>query len=139
MDFLKNAYEAVINKIRKEMNLEKLPIFIHGYDYAIPYPCAHNDSRAPIHAAKNKWLGAPLDQRNIIDPELRSGIIKLLIDRLYRMLQEVAGNSNQTGVWLVDCRGSMPDAADWVDEIHGTSDGFKKAAKRFLAAIKKGL
>jgi hypothetical protein len=57
MSFLKRSYTDVINKIRHELGFERLPIFIHGYDYAIPYPCAGHDPRDPIHAKKNQWLG----------------------------------------------------------------------------------
>ena len=139
MAFLKDAYIDVINNIRISLSFENLPIFIHGYDYAIPYPCAGLDPRKPIHAAKNEWLGEPLDKRNIMDPTLRHNIVKYMIDRLYIMMNELAGDSNKTGVWLVDCRGSMPDVTDWIDEIHGTSDGFKKVATRFAGIIKNAI
>jgi N-acetylmuramoyl-L-alanine amidase len=139
MSFLKRAYTDVINKIRHDLGFERLPIFIHGYDYAIPYPCAGNDPRNPIHAKKNQWLGKPLDQRKIMDPTLRHNIIKYMIDRLYKMLNEISGDPTQTGVWLVNCRGSMPDITDWIDEIHGTSDGFKKVAVQFAKVIKEAL
>lgn len=137
MRFLQGAYTSVIKKVRTELGFENLPIFIHGYDYAIPYPCIGHDPRDPIHASKNEWLGKPLDQRNIKDPLLRHNIIKYMIDRLYTMMEEVSGDSRQTGVWLVNCRGAMPDVTDWIDEIHGTSDGFKKVAARFVEVIKK--
>lgn len=139
MRFLKDAYTSVVNKVRNELGFEKLPIIIHGYDYAIPYPCAGHDPRDPIHAAKNEWLGEPLDKRNIKDPTLRHNIIKYMIDRLYKMMVEISGDPKQTGVWLVDCRGSMPDVADWIDEIHGTSEGFKKIATRFVSVLKRAL
>ena len=139
MNFLKGAYKNVINKVRNDLGFENLPIFIHGYDYAIPYPCLGQDPRNPIYAAKNEWLGEPLDQRNIMDPTLRHRIIKHMIDRLYKMMEEVSGDPLQTGVWLIDCRGSMPEVTDWIDEIHRTSDGFKKVAERFVEVIKKAL
>ena len=91
MRFLKDAYTSVVNKVRNELGFEKLPIIIHGYDYAIPYPCAGHDPRNPIHAAKNEWLGEPLDKRNIKDPTLRHNIIKYMIDRLYKMMVEISG------------------------------------------------
>ncbi len=86
-----------------------------------------------------EWLGEPLDQRKIHDPELRRNIIKFLIDRLYQMLAEVSGDPQNTGVWLVDCRGAMPEVTDWIDEIHGTSDGFKKIATRFASVLSLAL
>lgn len=137
MQFLQEAYTKVIKNIRNDLGFEKLPIIIHGYDYAIPYPCAGLDPRNPVHAAKNEWLGEPLDQRNIEDSTLRHNIIKFMIDRLYKMMEDVSGNSDETGVWLVDCRGAMPTVTDWIDEIHGTSDGFKKVAARFVTVLRQ--
>jgi len=139
IQFLKKAYEKVIKNIRGDLGFTELPIFIHGYDYAIPYPCAGHDPRNPIHASKNEWLGDPLDQRKIKDPTLRHNIIKYMIDKLYEMMAEVSGDPTQTRVWLVDCRNSMPSVEDWIDEIHGTSDGFKKVAAKFVKTINKAI
>jgi N-acetylmuramoyl-L-alanine amidase len=135
LDFLKGAYTKVIEDIRATPGFENLPIFIHGYDYAFPYPWGDDDPRDPIHADKNQWLGKPLDQHQINDQQQRRNIIKYLIDRLYLMLAEISGNSQETGVWLVNFRGAMSDVSDWIDEIHGTSDGFKKIAARLKPVL----
>ena len=58
---------------------------------------------------------------------------KITIDELY----EIAGNSSITNVHVVDCRGSLEDLTDWVDEIHGASEGFKKIAKKFKAKLEQ--
>ena len=139
MAFLREAYQLVIDTVRAEPGFEALPIFIHGYDYAIPYPFpdVQTDPRNPSYAKKNEWLGEPLDNRGIFDPGLRKALIGLLIDTLYEMLADIAGDSETTGVWLVDCRGAMPDVHDWNDEIHGTSAGFTKIGARFKAALSK--
>lgn len=139
MDFLEKAYTKVISDIRAQSEFRDLPIFIHGYDYPFPFPWSNNDPRNPIHAEKNQWLGKPLDQRQIFDLEQRRNIIKFLIDRLYKMLKSIAANSKETGVWLVDCRGAMHEVSAWIDEIHGTSDGFTKIAERFLPVLSKAI
>lgn len=135
MRFLEDAYNKVINDIRTNPKFETLPIIIHGYDYVFPYPWGQNDPRDPVHADKNEWLGAPLDQRQIQNQQQRRNIIKFLIDRLYEMLDGISGSSEVSGVWVVDCRGAMPAVEDWIDEIHGTSDGFKKVAVRFRSVL----
>ena len=53
----------------------------------------------------------------------------------YSMLGGIAGSAEHRGVHLVDCRGALPDVADWADEIHGTSAGFAKVADRFRATL----
>ncbi len=137
MTFLRQAYTQVIDNIRAEDGFEQLPVFIHGYDYPFPYPFGNDDPRDPSYAKRNEWLGEPLDKRNIPQTStgLRRNIIKVLIDTLYDMLNGVAGNSNQTKVWVVDCRGAMPNVTDWNDEIHGTSQGFEVVGRRFTDTI----
>lgn len=134
IDFLRGAYRKVIDTIRAEPGFETLPILVHGYDYPFPYPFG-NDHRNPIWAARDKWLGAPMAARDIPTETLGRKIVMHLIDRLYALLDELSADALQTGVWVVDCRGAMPDLADWADEIHGTSDGFAKVATRFKAVL----
>ncbi len=133
--FLRTAYTKVIEDIRVQTIFKDLPIFIHGYDYAFPYPWGDNDPRNPKHADHNEWLGRPFSERNIHNNDLRRNIIKWLIDKLYTLLAEIAGDSRITAVWLIDCRNAMPNVEDWVDEIHGTSQGFEKVAARFKVVI----
>jgi hypothetical protein len=135
MEFLKGAYIKVVEDVRATPGFDNLPIFIHGYDYPFPYPWGEDDPRHPIYADKNQWLGKPLDQRQIHDHEQRRNIIKYLIDRLYLMLEEISADSNETGVWLVNFRGAMPEVHDWNDEIHGTTDGFFKVTTRLLRVL----
>jgi len=132
---LRAAYEKVISDIRGEPGLERLPIIIHGYDYAFPFPHVENDPRNPLHAKNNEWLGEPLDRRRFPvatqqQRDLRRAIVALLIDRLYDMLADVAGDPASTRVWVVNCRDAMPDVSDWIDEIHGTTAGFAKVTER---------
>lgn len=140
LDFIEDTYRLFIRNIRAISGLENLPIFIHGYDYNFPYPWGENDWRDPTrYAAKDQWLGRPLNKRGIIDQQLRRNIIIYMIDALYDRLEEVAGDSATSAVWLIDCRGAMPDVEDWADEIHGTSEGFAKVGARFLATIQEAI
>lgn len=137
---LRIAYSKVISDIRSEPRLARLPIIFHGYDYPFPSPWGTDDPRNPLHAKDNEWLGEPLDARHFpsatqAELELRRGIVRELIDRLYAMLDGLAGSSAQTGIWVVNCRGAMPDVGDWIDEIHGTTNGFAKVADRFRSTL----
>lgn len=142
LGMLRDFYTRVITDVRNEPGLETLPIILHGYDYTFPYPHFENDPRNPIHAANNEWLGEPLDQRNFptatqAQRDLRRNIVIRLIDQLYYMLNELA--QMHTNVVVVDCRGAMPDVTDWVDEIHGTDEGFAKVTQRFQSVLKQAL
>ena len=137
--FLKGAYAQVIANIRMEPGLEKLPIIIHGYDVPFPFPWSASDKRNPIWAKSDEWLGSAMKKCKINDPKLRRAIITLMINALYDMLNDLAGDPKKTGVWVVDCRGALPKPTDWADEIHGTSDGFSVVAARFEAVLKKAI
>ena len=137
---LRACYEKVVTDIRAEPDLATLPILVHGYDYAFPYPAKANDPRDPPYAKRNEWLGEPLDKRGYPvtaegDIRRRHDIIKYLIDRLYDMLNGLAGTSETSGIWVVNCRGAMPTVEDWNDEIHGTDDGFREVTARFRAKL----
>lgn len=130
--FLQKAYAKVIRDVRSVPEFRQLPIFIHAYDYPFPYPWGEDDPRSPIHAAKDEWIGQPMAARGIMDKDLRRGIVKNLIDQTYDMLGVIAAKPN---VVLVDCRRTLTDVGDWIDEIHGTSAGFRKIADKFKDAI----
>jgi hypothetical protein len=134
---LETDYRKVFSTIRDDWDFKKLPIFIHGYEYAIPggYP---GDKRHPVYAKQDEWLGGPLVEKGIKDLKLQRQIIHLLIDSLYDMLDRVAGKSSTTNIHVVNVRETLNEG-DWADEIHGTSDGFAKVAERFRKVIKDAL
>jgi len=129
---LEADYKKVIATVRYDGTFATLPIIIHGYDYAIPggYP---GDTRNPVYAAQDEWLGGPMKKKSIVDPTLQRAIVKLLIDALYDMLFRVAATDPR--VYVIDVRGTL-GAGDWADEIHATSTAFAKVAARFADVIR---
>ena len=132
---IEDGYRRLIGHVRAEPGLESLPIVVHGYDYAFPYPYGDDDRRSPPYAQKDQWLGRAFAAKGIHNPELRRAVIKRLIDRLYEMLHELEADPAETGVWVVDCRGALPDLTDWNDEIHGTTDSYMEVSRRFAARL----
>jgi len=134
---LKKAYTQVIDTIRADTAFKRLPIIIHGYDVPYPYPWTSDDKRSPIYllGRNDKWLGSVFAAKKIPNNPLGRAILKELIDALYEMLHELAGEPRASHVWVVDCRGALPSLSDWNDEIHGTSPGFAKVAGRFIGVI----
>lgn len=132
VDALEKAYRQVITTIRSDPRFAQLPIILHGYDLPFPYPWGAGDRRNPSYAAKDRWLGRAFASLGI-EGEIRRDILKVLIDRLYGMLDQVAASS--THVHVVDCRGALPRLEDWADEIHATSLGYTRVAQRFRACL----
>ena len=139
MAFIEKAYRTVVQTIRSESEFEQLPIVIHGYDYAFPYPWGSDDHRDPSYADKNEWLGEAFDNKGYPHEPLRREILIALIDNLHVLLADIAGDSSTSFVWHVDCRGAMPDLSDWNDEIHGTSIGFASVADRFRSVLRQAV
>lgn len=133
LSFLDKAYREVVATIRKDSDLATLPIVIHGYDYAIPGGF-EGDTRNPIWARQDKWLGSAMKARKIADVELQREIIRILIDALYDTLRTVAGDPEKTGIHLVDIRNTLK-IGEWADEIHPTDAGFRKVAKLFRKTL----
>ena len=134
MDFLQAAYRQVIATVRADADFAALPIVIHGYDYAIPGGLP-GDTRQPRWASQDKWLGSVMDDQGIVDSALRSAVIRFLINELYRVLNEVAGDSTKSHVYVVDVRTSLPQVSDWADEIHPTNNGFGRVAGKFSTLL----
>lgn len=63
---------------------------------------------------------------------MRRNIVIRLIDQLYDMLEDLA--RTHSNVVVVDCRGAMSEVTDWIDEFHGTDEGFAKVTQRFRTA-----
>lgn len=134
LDFIEAGYRKAIGEVRAIQEFRRLPIFIHGYDYAIPggFP---GDPRNPIYAAQNKWLGGPLTARKIQDLTLQREIVRHLIDQLYERMHAIAGDAVQSHVHVVDCRGAVGHLTRWNDEIHPTSDGYATVANLFRGKL----
>ncbi len=132
LEFLRQAYTKVITDIRANPAFAELPILVHGYDVPFPYPWGEKDRRNPVWAKNDQWLGSAFEPHGIRG-DIRREVLRLLIDRLYAMLEGLA--QADPHVHVVDCRGAMPNLTDWADEIHGTSDGFAEVADRFRSIL----
>lgn len=133
LSFLEKAYRDVVATIRKDPDFAMLPVVIHGYDYAIPggFP---GDTRDPVWAKQDKWLGSALRAKKIVDTDLQRQIIRILIDALYDTLRRVAGDSARSHIHLADIRNTVK-LGEWADEIHPTDAGFRKVAKVFRKCL----
>ncbi len=117
------GYIGIIERVRSRFS--DLPVVVHGYDYARPLP----DQGFKIPPLDG-WLGEPMRRKGIPDGPLQAEIIKLLIDRINLVLEQLAGRE---GVHFVDNRDVV--ASDWHDELHPKDEGFKRVAAKFRDAL----
>lgn len=107
-----------------------LPVVVHGYDYAIPSGAAVKFFWS--FKVAGPWMKPTLESLGITDGGHQREVIRILIQAINRMHRKLAGALEH--YVHVDCRDTLGDA-DWGDEIHPTSDGFRKIAEKIDATI----
>ena len=131
-----NALSTLISRVRQTK--PGIPIFLHGYDYAIP------DGRNVKFLGftfAGPWLKPALIQKRRVSPAEGMQILRMVTDRFNDALARVA--AEHEGVHYINLRGTLrTDGSyrqDWANELHPTSDGFKKVAsiieQRMLAIL----
>ena len=130
-DFVSENFEPFIAQMKERFDglakrltgkFPALHIFCHGYDWPLPL-------------AGGLWLEPALSVRQV-PQSVQKAILKLMIDRYYRMLYEVAANFDGR-FHVVDCRGAVGESDQWFDELHPMNSGFGRVAGKFRAEINK--
>ncbi|MCP4406158.1 MAG: hypothetical protein GY807_00020 [Gammaproteobacteria bacterium] len=112
-----DAYRTLFGDLLAEF--PGLKIICHGYDYALP--------------DKGRWLGKPMESIGIKDKALQADIIRELIDRFNRSLNNLAGEFTGS-VFRADCLNAVA-VGQWHDELHPDNDGYDNVADRFRTVI----
>ena len=126
--YVSATLSALIERVRA-VN-ETLPIFLHGYDYSVP------DGRGVVRLLDwtfvGPWLKPALVAKRIIDPAEGKGLVQTLVDRFNKTLEALA--AAQPGVHYIDLRNTLSSGLDyrrdWANELHATSEGWKKLAQK---------
>jgi lysophospholipase L1-like esterase len=135
--YVPTAFAALIARVRSAN--ATLPIFIHGYDYPTP------DGRPVIELVGwsfiGPWLKPALTAKRHTDLTVGRQLLRQLIDRFNAALQRVA--AAHAHVYYINLRGTLSGdedyRRDWVNELHPTSDGFKKLAGKVHDALLRAL
>lgn len=116
-----------------------VPFIVHGYDHPVP-----------SHRGTPAWIRTPFFNQGYVDPcapadksradlEVATEAMRLLIDALNAMLQELA--NERPNVRYVDLRGTVAalaphdPASGWLDNMHPKAEGFRHMAARIAAEI----
>jgi hypothetical protein len=140
------AVEAALERIRRawlrvifrtQQMRPGLPILAHGYDY----PFARKEGTTLFWGritAAGPWLYPILHgEKGITDPDERYRIVAEVVDRMNRMLRQLAAEHET--FHHVELRGTLPSPRQWDDEIHPKSAGFEAMAREFAAAMARVL
>jgi hypothetical protein len=141
-----DAVEAALERIRRawlrvifrtQQIRPGLPILAHGYDY----PFARKEGTTLFWGritAAGPWLYPILHgEKGITDPDERYRIVAEVVDRMNRMLRQLAAEHET--FHHVELRGTLPSPRQWDDEIHPKSAGFEAMAREFAAAMARVL
>ena len=119
--------------------LHTMAIITQGYDYVIPT----RKSTAPWYSLRRwvnkglgsgKWLWLPLEQKRLDDNE-KEAALYAMITEFNELMIALATSRKFPRLYHVDLRGTARSRKDWYDEIHLTSDAFRRAAGVFERCI----
>jgi len=134
------GYETIIHNVRAEF--PSLPILVHAYDYALPWPQPEEWREPAYQIPRNSWLGGPLKQRGIKEsaaPGLPALVIREIVDALDCRLRTLCGGNaggRHAHVYMVDTVGTTIDRTAWVDELHLSSEGYRAMAEKFRGVLR---
>lgn len=123
---IKHAYLDLLD-IRDD-HRPALPIVVHGYDYPI--------ATGVGYLGAGPWIKPYMEQKGITSPDDQNAILKFLIDRFNAMLAELA--ATRPGFVHIPTPGTLLPG-EWGDELHPTTQGFRKIAEQIKPELDKVL
>ncbi|PPD17255.1 MAG: hypothetical protein CTY18_07120 [Methylomonas sp.] len=133
------SYLTIISKVTAICKLRighPVPIILHGYDYPIP------DGRGFLGGwwfLPGPWFEPGFREKGYAQIQERIDIVKNLINIFNSMLQEVSSRPEFNHVRYLDLRGTLSTSDnyrdDWANELHPTSDGFKRVTDKFAQVL----
>lgn len=135
---------SAITALSQQFFRKKVPLVIHGYDYAVP------DGRGYLGGfwvLPGPWLEPGFRQKGYLNAS-RSGIdlprcttiVKGLMDHFNEMLKTLPGQPGLGHVTYLDLRGVLSSApgtykGSWANELHPTTSGYEAVAQEFRKVI----
>ncbi len=132
---IENAYRDLIGFCRDYSANKKIKIITHCYDYPIPDPKgAVIDIGLFDFEIGQSWM-YPYLMKKKVPKEFHKSIVHYLIDRLGDNLQKL-NEENSDIFYVAETRGLLKKN-EWLNEIHPTTAGAKKVAKKIYAKMEE--
>jgi hypothetical protein len=139
LSIIKLQYWLIFESISHAGNLKGMKIISQGYDYVIPSDKTHfSDFMNPLinsFMGTGKWLRQPMMIQGIADSKIQKSIMVAMIFEINQIFIELSLKFDN--VYHIDCRGVAKNENDWYDEIHLTSENFKRVAQAYEKCIKE--
>lgn len=119
----------------------RLPVLVHGYDYAVPDGRGFLGGWGPL---PGPWLEPSFREKGYMDDPRRRSLVRDLIDAFNQMLGDLASTPGISHVTYVDLRNTLPTSDSeyrqwWANELHPTRSGFLRVAQRFAEEIRQAV
>lgn len=134
---LKIQYKLLFDNLYSENNKHKnVKTITHGYANVIPSNKWNFQWGSFIFKplvnkmlGNGKWLLEPMLINGITDSKLQKAIMKTMIYEFNEMFIELANTYDN--VYHIDCREIAKSDKNWFDELHLTSNSYKKVAEKY--------
>lgn len=124
------ALGALMQRIDNAYEGSRRPdVFLHSYDY--PIPDGRGFKLADLKVT-GPWLLPAMKTRKVEgEMALRRAVCRILIDRLSEMYESFASSHERVFfIRSTDCLTASNYKMDWDNELHPTSDGFKRVVEQ---------
>ena len=146
---LKAQYWLICKSLSESEKFKNTVMFTVGYDYGIPSYNKKFRLLNPFQYFVNfrnktgKWLKRPLLIRNVPsqasndddNENLHWCLVTAFVFELNEIFIELANDPDFENLYHIDAREAANSSKDWYDELHLTSDCFKKVSLAFEYAI----
>ena len=123
LELVKASYLDLVDL--RNNKLPNAPIFVHGYDFAIP-------SGVGAYCA-GPWLKPSLDYCSWTGSAQATQIVRDALTQFGNLVASLAADPANDMVY-VPTQGTLA-ATDWANELHPTPSGFKQVGSKFQAAL----
>lgn len=130
--------DAVMQQLLRERDRglnRGIPVVLHTYDLAVPRASGAGFGRGP-------WLQPSLVKYGV-PQDAWAAVSALMLRRLKALLFQIAATTPDGSVHVVDTQGTLTPArvtdtgatADWLNEIHPTSAGYRKLSAHWAPVL----
>jgi hypothetical protein len=134
LEQITNAYLDLVEWVGESKKNGATPIVSHAYDLAVPMAqgAVFVGGVVRVYGGRS-WMHPYLLDKGIVDKALQTQVVHRLLVRFKEGLQSVQA-AHPERFHLVDTQGTLRED-EWLNEIHPTSDGFRKIAGKIEAKI----
>jgi hypothetical protein len=134
LEQITNAYLDLVEWVGESKQNGGTPIVSHAYDLAVPMEKGATFVGGVVRVYGGRsWMHPWLLEKGIVDKALQKAIVHKMLVGFKECLQVVQAEHPQR-FHLVETQGTLQED-EWLNEIHPTSAGFEKIAKKIEAKM----